>query len=213
VPGLGSAGLADVLLGLALGAAFGAYAVLQPQTVGFGFPNLNAGIAMRPTIGRMAIFLLGRWLGFLLLGLFAGWLHLTLGNFPVGARLLLAAEILLAVFMLLFLLTGYAPELKLAQWLDPAMWSLPLGIKGLISSWAVTAPAAIALCYVFLTRTPVEGMLYFTNVFLGNALVLLPLILNIPWVKANYYQIFARLIILLCSIAVVANSIYTLLKS
>lgn len=214
MPGVESiGGLAEVGFGLLLGAAFGAYAVLQPQTIGFGFPKLNSGLAMRPTIGRLAFFLLGRWFGFLLMGLFAGWLHLALGYFTAGVRLLLAAEILLAVFMLQFLATGYAPELKLSNRLDPTLWSVPLWLKGLVSPLAMTAPAIIAFCYVIYARTPLEGMLYFTNVFLGNALVLLPAILNIRWSKSNYYQIFTRLVILFCSIMVFSHSLSGLLKS
>lgn len=213
MPGWGSVGFAEVALSLALGAAFGAYAVLQPQTLGCGFPKLSSDIAMRPTFGRVAIFLLGRWVGFVLLGLLAGGLHLALETVPFIPRLLLAAEILLAVFMLLFLVTGNSPEIKAAQWLNPEIWSIPLGIKGLLSSWALTAPACVALCYVLLSLRPLEGMLYFTNVFLGNALVLLPLILNIPWAKAKNYQFFTRLIILFCLCAVFFFSISQLLKS
>ncbi|MEW6515773.1 MAG: hypothetical protein AB1439_02545 [candidate division FCPU426 bacterium] len=53
---LNHVGLLEAGFGLLLGAAFGAYPVLQPQIIGSGFPKLNSTYAIRPTFGRMAFF-------------------------------------------------------------------------------------------------------------------------------------------------------------
>ncbi|MEW6515774.1 MAG: hypothetical protein AB1439_02550 [candidate division FCPU426 bacterium] len=142
-----------------------------------------------------------------------GWLNIVWSAYPVFSRLLPAAEILLAVFMLLFLLTGYSPELKLCQKLDPAILSLPLGLKGLLSAWAATAPICIALCQAIFQLKPLTAIFYFTNVFFGNVLVLLPLMLNMQWSKTVYYQIISRLIILFCAISIIYSGIARFLES
>jgi len=86
-----------MLLGLLLGASAAMYAYLHPAGLGFGFPNINGEFAVRPTLARVAGFLLGRWLGFLIAGMVLGWVAEVSGL--LGLRLGLASAALFSLFI------------------------------------------------------------------------------------------------------------------
>ena len=93
-----------------LGAAIFAYVGLQPEGLGIPFPNLQGEWIVRPTLGRITGYFIGRWLGYLLLALICFYLGHWL-NSNLMLRFIYANTILLAIFMFLFLTIRTSPEM------------------------------------------------------------------------------------------------------
>jgi uncharacterized membrane protein YhdT len=199
------------LIGLTLGAASVAYACLHPSAIGFSFPNINGDLAVRPTFLRLAAFLAGRWLGYILLGSALGWLATYCG--PLVFRLALAASALLALFMFLFLATSASPELGMAQWFEPSKLSLPVFFIGFLSSSLLTAPPLIALLLVLIQPGAKNGAIFMTQFFLGNAFFSLPLLLNMKWTQEKIFKLAVQTVFFFCSLAILLFSINNLIKS
>lgn len=202
----------DMILGLFLGAAITGYMVLHPQAIGFSFPNLNGEWAVRPTMPRVFSYLAGRWVGYSLLGLGFGWLGHAAGS-PLLDRLAFAACGLLAVFMLLFLATHHSPEMIFVRLSDVSRFSLPIFPLGLLSTTLIVAPALIGVLLTLAKHQQISGFIFFTNIFLGNAIFSLPILLNMKWTKALYFKKVYRFIVLICAIMVLISSILDLIKS
>jgi hypothetical protein len=199
-------------LGLLLGAALSAYVGLGPQAVGLSFPSLGGELAVHPTFNRIAGYMVGRWLGSCLLGGLAGWLGsvLQLNSF---SRLSFALLALLAVFMFLFLAAEHSPEIVLAKATNPARLHFPPFFLGFFSAGTLLAPLIMGILFALLQRSIVGGILFFTNIFLGTALVILPHILNMAWVKHPVYQWVLKALVFFCAVSVLILSITWLLKS
>lgn len=200
-----------ILLALLLGGAAAAYIGIKPAVLGLPFPNLGGELAIRPTFARIAGYFFGRWAGNFILGAFFGWLGLILQP-PVFDRLAFSISILLAVFMFLFLITQHSPELDAARILDPTRLHLPPVLSGLLSSGTFIAPIIISVLFCFRQNSIFGAMVFFTNIFLGNAIASLPLFLNMAWVRHRFYQNLLRMIVFLCLLDVLILSTYYFLK-
>lgn len=202
----------EIMLGLLLGAAIAGYMVLHPQAIGFSFPNLSGEWAVRPTWPRLLTYLAGRWLGYSLLGLGLGWLGNAVGS-PVIYRLAFTACGLLAVFMLLFLATNQSPEMVLVRLSDPSSFSIPIFPMGILSASLAVAPALAGMLLCVAKHQQFAGFIFFTNIFLGNAVFSLPVLLNMKWTKAVYFKKVYRFVVLICAMVVLVTSILDLIKS
>lgn len=200
-----------VWLGCLLGAASSAYVYLPEQPLGFAFPNINGELSVRPTMGRVAAFLLGRWVGNLALALIMGWLSVWLSG-PLALRLVFSASALFSVFLLLLALGANSPELDLARWTDPSKLSLPTPILGFLAAGLFVSTTIMALLISLGCSDPIQRFIFFSNFFLGNTLLTLPLLLNIKVSKAPVFQGIVRLIAGGCAVLVFARSIVNLLK-
>lgn len=202
----------SVTLGLLLGATTAAYLVLRPGWVGIPVPNLHGEYTVRPTVRRLVGFLFGRWLGSVALGGLAGWLGRAWFNGGLE-RVPLSINILLGCFLLLLLATGYSPELPLARATDPSRLRLPTFWLGLLSTGTLVSPLGIGLLQAGMLHSAWRGSLFFTNMFLGHALICLPFFLNIPWVKDRPFQRFLRMLMFFCASGVLFLSIRAMLKT
>jgi hypothetical protein len=200
-----------MLLGLLLGAALSSYMYLHPKALGFSFPSIHGELAVRPTFGRILIYLLGRWLGYGLLGILFGWLGSWLVN-PVWDRLAISAAGFFGIFMLLFVVMVNSPECPIGLWSDPGQTSLPLFTKGLLSTGIVLAPTVIGGCYTIVEYQGFSGGIFFTYFFIGNALLGLPMLLNMKWTKNVGFRFFLRTLMLICGGGVLYLSIQLLAK-
>lgn len=202
-----------MLLGLMLGASAAAYTGLRPAAVGLPFPNLNGELTVRPTFGRIAGYLFGRWLGSCLLGALAGWLGSTITP-QLLPRLTFALAALLAVFMFLYQASRHSPDLSLASVTDPAKLNQfsPL-LMGVLSAGTLITPVLIGLLFSLLQCSSLAGVMLFTNLFLGTALFLLPILLNMVWVKSGWYQWLLRGIHFFTAITVLIWSVTRLLQT
>ena len=200
-----------MLLGMLLGAAIAAYMYLHPKALGFSFPNISGELAVRPTFGRVLIYLLGRWLGYGLLGILFGWLGIWVVH-PVLDRLAISSAGLFSIFMLLFVVVINSPECVLGLWSDPAHTSLPIFSKGLISTGIIIAPTLIGFCLVLVEYQGFSGGLFFTYLFFGNAILSLPMLLNMKWAKNAVFRLFLKSLIIICSGVVLLFSMQLLIK-
>jgi hypothetical protein len=202
----------SVALGLLLGAATAAYIVLRPPWIGVPFPNLDGEHTIRPTFPRLAGFLLGRWLGSIALGALAGGLGRVFFNGGLE-RVPLSINILLSCFLLLLLTTGYSPELSLARATDPSPLHLSTFWLGLLSAATLLSPLAMGLLQAGMLHSAWRGSVFFTNMFLGNALICLPFFLNIQWVRKRTFQFLVRMLMFFCALSVLFLSVSKLLKT
>lgn len=199
--------------GLFLGAASVVYLGLRSAPHSFPFPNLNGEFIICPSFGSMAGYLLGRGMGFFILGGFLGWL----GSIITGIlteRLVFSFCALLCIFIFLFLATGRSPELILARISDASqLVSLPYFFRGLFSSGTLITTVLIGMALVLILNSVFWGMIFFTNFFFGNTLFSLPLLLNMKWSRNAGFDFFMRLILFFCSMSVLIFSMASLLKS
>ncbi len=195
-----------------IGATMFVYTGWQPAVLGFPFPNLQGEWVVRPTLMRLSLFFIGRWLAYLFLGLLFSSLGAWL-SFPVLPRLVYANTFLFSVFMLLYLVTRHSPEIRLAKWTDPSGWPGSIFVLGGLSGFTFCAPLLVACCWAMLQPTRMQGMLFFTNVFLGNAIFSLPILLNMRWAKTAIYQGFLKMTLFFCSLIVLILSILSFIKS
>jgi hypothetical protein len=198
-------------LGCLLGAAIAAYMYLHPAAIGFSFPNIDRQLAVRPTMPRIALFLLGRYLGYFIIGLIGGWLGFWLGNYVIQ-RLCWCISIFFALFMLLFVLTANSPELEHNRFIHPPH-NWPIFLIGAISSIILIAPYFIAFLQLFHLDSSKEGMIFFTFVFLGNAIFSLPMLLNMKWHQEYFYKNLLRWILIITAGIVLFSNIRGLLYS
>ena len=195
-----------------LGAASVVYVGLRPAPIGFSFPHLNGEFVIRPAFGRIAGYLLGRWMGFFILGFFFGWLGSNISGL-LTERLIFSFCALLCVFIFLFLATGRSPELILARISDTSGLSLPFFFRGVFSSGTLIATVLIGVALVLILKSTILGMVFFTNFFLGNTLFSLPWLLNIKWSRNTCFYLLIRLILFFCSLSILIFSMASLLKS
>jgi hypothetical protein len=204
--------LLTIMLGLLLGATAAAYFAMRPPLTGLPFPNLNGDFTVRPTVPRIAGYLAGRWAGSCVVGVLAGWLGQV--GFAGGLeRLPWSINILLAFFLFLVLATGSSPELRWAHWADSTRLPLPVIGLGFLSAGTLLTPFWIAFFLAVLTRSPWAGVLLFTNVFFGHALIALPVLLNVPWTRSRFFQSLLRVIILVCAIGVLLFCIRGIIRT
>ncbi len=198
--------------GFFLGTASVVYLGLRPAPIRLPFPNLNGEFIMRPTFGSIAGYLFGRWMGFLILGGFLGWVGSIIPDL-LTERLVFSFCALLCVFIFLFLATGRSPELILARISDASHLSIPFFFRGIVSSGTMITTVLIGMALVLILNSINLGMLFFTSFFLGNTLVSLPLLLNIPWSRNTCFYFFIRLILFFCAMGILIFSMARLLKS
>jgi hypothetical protein len=195
-----------------LGAGAFAYLGLSQAGLGFPFPTLQGQWTVRPTLGRITGYFLGRWLGCLCLGL----LFSSSGFFlhaPIISRLVWGNVFLLSVFMFLFLTVQASPDLSWARATDPSRLELPVPVRGGLSSFTLLAPTLIAGLLVFLQASVFQGLLFFTNFFLGHALASLPFLLNVRWVKGAFYPWFLKGLVFFCSLSMLIFSLVSFINS
>ncbi|MBN1595342.1 hypothetical protein JW933_05385 [candidate division FCPU426 bacterium] len=198
-------------LGLILGAALGVYLYLPPRPLGLFFPNINGEYMVRPTFIRLSAYLIGRWVGFCLIGTVFGWAAHFWMN-PLLARLLAAACILFALFMLLYLITSHSPEVSLAGYCDASNVSAPVFIKGLLSTGLLVAPTLIGIGWGMIKFPGLQADIFFSNFFLGNAFISLPVLLNIKWHKNAILVFILKGVLFFGVVSVLLASVDALLK-
>jgi len=201
-----------MIVGFFLGAAIAVYMYLHPHAIGFSFPNINGELAISPTFSRISVYLFGRWLGYCLIGIIFGWLGFWV-SYPLVARLAISACTLLSIFMLLFLVITYSPEFMFAEYSDASRLSSSVFFKGLLSSGILIAPNLIGILMVMIKYQCFSGILFFTNLFLGNTLFSLPILLNMKWSRNIYCKCFLRSILFICAGIVLIISVKNLFNS
>jgi hypothetical protein len=195
-----------------LGAGAFAYLGLPQAGLGFPFPTLEGQLTVRPTLARITGYFLGRWFGCLVLGaVFSG-----LGSFfhaPVFIRLVLGNVFLLTIFMVLFLTIRFSPDLAWARLTDPSRQELPVAVVGTLSSFTLIAPLVIACLLSCLQPNIFTGLVFFTNFFLGHALVSLPFLLNLRWAKTPFYGWLLISLVFFCYLSFLILSIILFINS
>jgi len=195
-----------------LGAGAFAYLGLPQAGLGFPFPTLQGQWTVRPTVARITGYFIGRWLGCLCLGAFFSGLGFFF-HALVYARLAFGNVFLLAVFMFLFLTVSISPDIAWARRTDPSRLELPVPIMGGLSSFTLIAPVLIACQLAFLQPTVFQGLVFFTNFFLGHALASLPFLLNLRWVNGAFYPWFLKGLVFFCSTGVLIFSIVSFINA
>ncbi|MCD4814358.1 hypothetical protein K8S19_11785 [bacterium] len=200
-----------MMVGFLIGMIIAGYMYLHSRAIGFTFPNIDGLFAVRPTFVRIAHYLAGRWVGYCLLGFFCGWLGSILDNSLIQ-RLLFAVSCILLLFVLLFFFTNHSPELPLAETINPRHLSIPLFLMGLLSTVILIAPLWIA-CFLVMGKYPgMQGVVFFTYVFLGYAFFSIPLLLNIKWKRVAALKRSIKFILTVITVLLLAFLLHEFIR-
>lgn len=199
-----------VVFGLVLGCCIAGYTILSSSGFGFAFPTINGELTIRPTFSRLVQFLLGRWIGLMVIALLIFGLGQIIESLMIQ-RFLLVISGFLGIFIIIYLMTGSSPEMGLAKISDLSNKRLPLPLLGAVTAGWMIAPTMVAMIWAFiLLDTISNNIIFFTNIFLGYTIFHLPCLLNQQWARRNFYLYFIKGLLLAAGFIVIAYSIIVL---
>lgn len=173
---------------------------LSPTCLGVCLPLLAPyfGAEARPAkenVLAFAWFLLGRFLGYAVIGLVAGWLGQFVFVAGASSRILQGSVFLATgVLLLAYALVTSFPHWSWCQALHQrqVVSQTPL-VLGLLTGLNICPPFLAALAEAGVSGGPVAGLLVFSSFFVGTSLILLPLPV-IGWFgRSPVVQIIGRL--------------------
>jgi hypothetical protein len=188
-----------IWFGLLLGILSSLYIVFKPAQITLPFPSINYQMPLHPTFSRISQFISGRLIGNIILMIIFTWIGQYLKE-PGIVRFILGISIVLSIFMLQFYLIQDSPDMGFANLATSKQISLVF-LNALNSSIYLHAPNLIYMLAILSESNFKENMNLALFFSIGQFLVVLPLILNLSWVRTAYFQQFSRLCLLIGAIA------------
>lgn len=164
------------------------------------------------TVRMLSLFLLGRFGGYMIIGLLSGLLgNRLLGH--EGGTLPAVVSLIIGVALLIFGLLKNFPEFKLCKlWPGEKSSVIWASVLGFLTGLNLCPPFIAAIAGSALTGTVQSSLLYFGAFFVGTSLFIPPLLILGPLSRITSLQHIAKACLILCGIWFASKGLLMLLQ-
>ncbi len=164
------------------------------------------------TVRMLSLFLLGRFVGYMIIGLLSGLVGSTLFQHE-GGTLPAVVSLIMGVTLLVFGLLKNFPEFKLCKiWPGGKSSIIWASVLGFLTGLNLCPPFIAAIAGSALTGSVQGSMLYFGAFFLGTSLFIPPLLILGPLSRITSLRHIAKACLILCGIWFTIKGLFMLLQ-